>query len=59
MASQEVGITFQAILNSAKTTKDGGYLVTLELNGEFLTEFSQLLSLKDTYLQIGVVPITQ
>lgn len=56
-APKESGITFQAILDTGRSCQSGGFKITLDLDDQSLTQFSQLLALKGTILQIAVIPI--
>lgn len=53
----ELGITFQALIDSGRSCQSGGFKVTLDMDELSLTQFSQLLALKGSLLQVAVLPI--
>lgn len=51
------GITFAAIFGKATTTVDGGWNVTFQVSQDHATQLMQLSTLRDTLLQVAVIPV--
>lgn len=49
------GITFQAIFSGARTTLDGGWKITLDVDQSQTKEMLQLIQMRDQLLQIGAI----
>ena len=51
------GFTFQGVLTKITTTVDGGWRITFDLPANQSNQISELSSLRESALQIGLVPI--
>lgn len=51
------GITLQGVFSKATTTVDGGWNVTFQCDQSQAQAILQLSSLRQTFLQIGLVPV--
>lgn len=52
------GITLQAMFNKATTTPDGGWNITFSVNQDEAEAIMQLCQMRDTLVQLGIIPIT-
>lgn len=57
MPDKTKGLTFLAIFNKATTTIDGGWNVTLSISQEQADTITKLAELRDTVLQVAIIPI--
>ena len=55
----EQGITFEAIFSAARTTVDGGWKITLDVNADDSKAMLQLAQMRDTLFQVAMIPIEE
>jgi hypothetical protein len=51
------GISFQAILQSVRTTSDGGWRITLDVAANDSVQVLQLSQFRNDLLSVGVIPV--